>query len=78
MATQKTTTKAPTTKKTSYTPSELAAELKVDAKRLRAYLRSTHTRNPEAKNTSWALSEAQARDVREHFKAKAETKKAES
>jgi hypothetical protein len=55
----------------SFTPSDLAAELKVDAKRIRAYLRSAHTRNLEAKNTSWALSEAQARDVRNHFTAKA-------
>jgi hypothetical protein len=52
-----------------YTPKELAAELEVDAKRIRAFLRSTEdtTRPLEAKNTSWQLSEAQAQLVRERF-----------
>jgi len=56
--------------KTSYTPTELATELKVDAKRIRAYLRSNFTRPAEAKNTSWSLDANVAKDVREHFAPK--------
>ena len=54
-----------------YTPKELAAELEVDAKRIRAFLRSTEdtARTLEAKNTSWQLTEAQADLVRERFAA---------
>jgi len=39
----------------TYTPKELAAEIGVDAKVLRAYLRKNHTRANEAKNTSWII-----------------------
>jgi hypothetical protein len=48
-------------------PNDLAKELGVNPKSLRAYLRKVHTRPNDAKNTSWYLSDAQADDVREHF-----------
>jgi hypothetical protein len=48
-------------------PSELAEELGINAKTLRAYLRRQHTRPADAKNTSWYLSDAVADDVRDHF-----------
>jgi predicted transcriptional regulator len=49
------------------TPKELAEELGVDAKRIRAFLRQDMTRAAEAKNTSWILSAEQADAVRERF-----------
>ena len=53
-------------------PKELANELSVDPKRLRAFLRANFARPNEAKNTSWSIGpEAQAA-AREHF-AKSET-----
>lgn len=51
----------------SFTPSELSELTGVDAKRIRAYLRSNFTRNPEAKNTSWAVSTEVKNDVVDHF-----------
>jgi hypothetical protein len=50
-------------------PSDLAEELEVDAKRIRAFLRTEFTRPLEAKNSSWVLTEDQANAVREHFSA---------
>lgn len=58
-------TKAKETK--TYTPKALAEELQIDAKRIRAYLRSEFGRDAEAKNTSWMLSEDQAEAVRAKF-----------
>lgn len=49
------------------TPTALATELGIDPKRLRAYLRSAHTRAPEAKNTSWALTPDVIAAARERF-----------
>jgi hypothetical protein len=51
------------------TPKALAQELEVDAKRIRAFLRSDEAtmRAIEAKNTSWQLDEAQAQLVRDRF-----------
>jgi hypothetical protein len=49
------------------TPKALAEELGVDAKRIRSFLRSEMTREAEAKNTSWILSEKQAEAVRVRF-----------
>jgi len=51
------------------TPKALAEELQVDAKRIRAFLRSDEEtmRSIEAKNTSWQLDEAQADLVRARF-----------
>jgi hypothetical protein len=54
-------------------PKELANELEVDPKRLRAFLRANFTRTNEAKNTSWAIGPEAQIAAREHF-AKSETK----
>ncbi len=54
----------------TYTPTELARELDVDPKRLRAYLRKEHTRAIESKNTSGTISEDTANAVRAHFTPK--------
>jgi len=58
-----------TEKPTFTTPKQLAEELQVDAKRIRAFLRGTeNTARPiEAKNTSWQLDEETADLVRERF-----------
>jgi len=53
----------------TFTPTELASELGVDPKRVRAYLRANFTRPIEAKNTSWMLSAEVAEAVIEHFTA---------
>jgi DNA-binding CsgD family transcriptional regulator len=55
------------TKTKNYTPKDLAEELGVSPKVLRAYLRRNHTRNAEAKNTSWVISEAVAKKARAAF-----------
>src|SRR5215469_95217 len=39
----------------TYTPKQLANEIGIDAKVLRAYLRKNHTRPDAAKNTSWII-----------------------
>jgi predicted transcriptional regulator len=65
------------TEKKSYTPTELANELGVDPKRVRAFLRQEFTRDPEAKNTSWNLSDEVAQAVRTRF-TKVETESDES
>lgn len=51
-------------------PEVLATELGVSGKLVRAYLRKTFTRKPEAKNTAWVLTNDQADKVREHFLAR--------
>lgn len=56
-----------TTKK-PLTPTALATELKVDPKRLRAWLRANHARPAEAKNTSWTITAPVARAARAYFK----------
>ena len=50
-----------------YSPKELAAELGIDPKVLRGYLRDKHTRKAEAKNTSWVITPAVAAAARKHF-----------
>jgi len=61
----------------TYTPKELAAELGVDPKVLRGWLRKEHTRVAEAKNTSWVITAKVAADARKNFaKNKAGSKKA--
>lgn len=52
----------------SLTPKELAAELKIDPKKLRGYLRKNHTRKSDQHNTSWNISPAVAKAARAHFK----------
>jgi len=51
-------------------PEALATELGVSGKLVRAYLRKTFVRSPEAKNTAWVLTSEQAESVREHFLAR--------
>lgn len=61
----------------TYTPKELAAELGVDPKVLRNWLRKEHTRLAEAKNTSWVITAKVAADARKAFaKNKADSAKA--
>jgi len=51
------------------TPTELANELNVSPKTLRAYLRRAHTRHADAKNTTWRIDAKTARAARKHFAA---------
>jgi predicted site-specific integrase-resolvase len=51
----------------TYTPKQLAAEIGVDPKVLRAYLRKNHTRTLEAKNTTWIIPESVAKAARKSF-----------
>jgi hypothetical protein len=53
-------------------PKELAAEIGIDPKRLRAYLRANAPRPAEAKNTSWAIAADVADAARLHFAPKEE------
>lgn len=57
--------------KASITPKQLASELNVSPKTLRGYLRKHHTRNVEAKNTTWSIDAKTANAVRKAFAAKA-------
>jgi orotate phosphoribosyltransferase-like protein len=49
------------------TPNALATELNVSPKTLRAYLRRVHTRDVNAKNTSWAIDVKTCNAARKHF-----------
>jgi predicted site-specific integrase-resolvase len=51
----------------TYTPTELAKDLGISPKVLRAYLRKEHTRALEAKNTSWVIPAAVAAKARKAF-----------
>ncbi len=51
-------------------PEALAAELGVNGKLVRAYLRKTFARSAEAKNTAWVVTNEQAKQTREHFIAR--------
>jgi hypothetical protein len=51
----------------TYTPKELAAEIGVDPKVLRGWLRKEHTRQASAKNTSWIISAKVAADAKKAF-----------
>lgn len=51
----------------TFTPKELAAELGVDPKVLRNWLRKEHTRSTDAKNTSWVITAKVAADARKAF-----------
>lgn len=52
----------------STTPEALAKELGVSGKQVRAFLRANFPRAAEKKNTSWAISPAMAKKVRESVK----------
>jgi len=49
------------------TPKQLAAEIGVDAKSLRGFLRKNFTRAAEVKGTSWIITKEAADAAREHF-----------
>lgn len=51
------------------TPKALAADLGIDPKVLRSYLRKTFTRPAEVKNTTWLLDEAVVTATKEHYEA---------
>lgn len=46
------------------TPNQLADELDIDARTLRAWLRKTHPRPPSEKWKPWDLTPAQVREAR--------------
>lgn len=48
-------------------PSDLARELKVDAKAIRRYLRANHTRPKTAHGTDWAIDAKLAKAVRAKY-----------
>lgn len=48
-------------------PEELAKQLNVSAKQIRAFLRAEFPRAVEAKGTSWTLTSKQVAAVTEHF-----------
>lgn len=50
-------------------PNDLAKELGVDPKRLRAYLRAEFTRPNDAKNTNWELTPEMVSKATERFTA---------
>lgn len=60
----------------TYTPKELANEIGVDAKVLRAYLRKNHTRPNEAKNTTWIIPASVAATAKKAFVKNVATEKA--
>jgi predicted site-specific integrase-resolvase len=62
----------------TYTPKELAAEIGIDPKILRAYLRKNHTRALEAKNTSWIIPATVAAAAKKAFEKNVATEKAAS
>ena len=59
----------------TYTPKALAAEIGVDAKVLRAYLRKNNPRPVEAKNTSWIIPAKVAAEAKVAFKKNEATSK---
>jgi phage antirepressor YoqD-like protein len=61
-----------TEKVETMTPKQLAAELDIDPKRLRSYLRKHHTRVVEVKGTDWEITPDVADAARTRFTPKAE------
>lgn len=55
-------------------PEDLARELNISGKLIRAYLRANFTRSAEHKNTAWMLNANQAKKVRAHFAKRSEGK----
>jgi hypothetical protein len=49
------------------TPNQLAAELGISPKTLRAWLRKEFERDPALKNTNWVINDAMAEHARGHF-----------
>lgn len=59
--------------RTPITPKTLAAEIGIDPKQLRNFLRKEFTRANEVKNTTWIIPPATAKAAKAHF-AKQEAK----
>jgi len=59
------------------TPTALAAEIGINPKVLRSHLRKVHTRDAEAKNTTWLIPNEVAEEVKAHYASLA-AKKAEA
>jgi hypothetical protein len=53
----------------TYRPEQLAEQLGVSGKIVRAYLRKTYPRPEEAKGTSWVLTREQAAATVKYFKS---------
>jgi hypothetical protein len=53
------------------TPKELAAELNIDAKRLRGFLRKEFSRDPAVKGSTWAIDAKAVKAARARFAVKA-------
>jgi hypothetical protein len=51
------------------TPNQLADQLDVNPKTLRAYLRKEFPRDAEAKNSRWEITKAQVAKAEKHFQA---------
>lgn len=62
----------------TFRPEALANDLGVSGKLVRAYLRKTFARAPEAKNTTWVVTNDQAKVTHEHFIARRGTTPTES
>lgn len=59
------------TQNATLTPKQLAAELGIDPKRLRGWLRKEHTRTNELHNSSWTIDAEVADAARAKFAPKA-------
>ena len=51
----------------TYRPEQLAEQLGISGKVVRAYLRKTFTRAESAKGSTWVVTDDQAKIVRKHF-----------
>ena len=59
------------------TPKQLAARMGISPKRLRAMLRAERPRAVELKGKKWELADAEAKKIREEYKARKAAKEAE-
>jgi hypothetical protein len=57
--------------KQTFKPEQIADQLKLSGKNVRAYLRKTYPRPADAKGSSWTLTEKQANDTLAYFRARA-------
>jgi hypothetical protein len=51
-------------------PEQIANDLGISGKIVRAYLRRTYTRPSDAKGSAWSLSAKQVSETLDHFRAK--------
>ena len=52
---------------TGVTPTDLAEELDISPKSLRAWLRTNYTRPLDAKNSRWYLTDKQVKAAKDHY-----------